>query len=550
MTFQELQELQKLKLEVQSLKQEINVSRKEVKILKTTNKFNLQIIDDLEKGNYKEKYESSNNELKNINKQLQKLKDVEEKDYKGKYNSSIKEIEFLKKKVADLELALEIFKNASKIDSSNSSKPSSTNGLKIVIQNNRVKSNKKPGREKGHTVIPPKFNPNPTKLIKVKTSATCNCGGCVLPVKEVKRQVMGVKIITEITEYVGYIGKCECGKSHYPQFPKGINKPIQYNDSFKSLIIYLNTYCNVSDRVISELISFVTDNEINIAPATVLNAVKRFSEKSKVVLEDIKQAILMSPVINNDETPINVNGKQNSALGVFTENLSLIEAHPNRTMEEFIAMSILNVYTGVSCHDHNSIHKSFSLSIQAECNTHPIREAKGIHEIHKHNSINKWIDVMYLAKKRKEGAIADGKYSLRDKEIAEIKSDYLKSLSEWDEEYKKIIAGKNEKYFSKDRCLKNRLREFVDDHLRFLTDFRVPFTNNLAERGLRPLKTKLKIIGCFRTLSGAQDYCNAKSIIDTCKKQGLTIGKVMREIMSGHSKVFDFQRENKRLGVV
>ncbi|MEG1204421.1 MAG: hypothetical protein RSE00_04050 [Clostridia bacterium] len=37
------------------------------------------------------------------------------------------------------------------------------------------------------------------------------------------------------------------------------------------------------------------------------------------------------------------------------------------------------------------------------------------------------------------------------------------------------------------------------------------------------LKTKLKIIGCFRTLSGAEDYCNAK--------------------------VFDFQNKDKRLEI-
>ncbi len=37
------------------------------------------------------------------------------------------------------------------------------------------------------------------------------------------------------------------------------------------------------------------------------------------------------------------------------------------------------------------------------------------------------------------------------------------------------------------------LKEFVDDHLRFTTDFKIDFTNNLAERGLRKIKTKLKI---------------------------------------------------------
>ena len=40
--------------------------------------------------------------------------------------------------------------------------------------------------------------------------------------------------------------------------------------------------------------------------------------------------------------------------------------------------------------------------------------------------------------------------------------------------------------------LKTRLREFIDDHLRFLTDFRIDFTNNLAERRIKAYKEKVE----------------------------------------------------------
>ena len=41
--------------------------------------------------------------------------------------------------------------------------------------------------------------------------------------------------------------------------------------------------------------------------------------------------------------------------------------------------------------------------------------------------------------------------------------------------------------------LLERLKTYKDDVLRFLCDFAVPFTNNLAERGLRMMKVKMKI---------------------------------------------------------
>ncbi|MCG5523615.1 transposase [Ectothiorhodospira haloalkaliphila] len=45
-----------------------------------------------------------------------------------------------------------------------------------------------------------------------------------------------------------------------------------------------------------------------------------------------------------------------------------------------------------------------------------------------------------------------------------------------------------------------RLRDFRDAIWRFVTDWRVPFTNNLAERMVRPIKVKLKVIGGFRAM--------------------------------------------------
>ena len=54
-------------------------------------------------------------------------------------------------------------------------------------------------------------------------------------------------------------------------------------------------------------------------------------------------------------------------------------------------------------------------------------------------------------------------------------------------------ADKNKlKYYKKMVNLKARLREFVDDHLRFLTDFRIDFTNNLAVRRIKAYKEKIE----------------------------------------------------------
>ena len=73
----------------------------------------------------------------------------------------------------------------------------------------------------------------------------------------------------------------------------------------------------------------------------------------------------------------------------------------------------------------------------------------------------------------------------------------------------------------------NRLHQFRRDVLRFLDDFKVPFTNNLGERDLRMMKVKMKISGCFRTLEGARIFALLRSVLSTARKQRYNILQVL-----------------------
>ncbi len=486
--------------------------------------------------------EKENKLLKQQNKQKDEvIHDLDKNDYRGQYISLKVENTELKKKLKIYEEKFELWRISLGKNSSNSCKPSSTNGLKKVVQNNRVKSGKRPGREKGHKRSAPTVSQTPDEIIKVSKVATCTCGHKTVEKEDVSRDLISLEVIVHTTQYRGKKTVCPCcNKEYLPKFPSNVNSIVNYDEGIKSLVVYLNSYCNVPNQKTVELLGILSDNKIKMCQATVGNTMAQFSKKSKLTLEKMKREILKQPVINEDETPITVNGKIMSTIGVFTKEISLIEAFENRTLESFKQMGILDRYIGTVCHDHNNIHRAFTQSKQAECNFHILRYCKAEYEVHKREIIKDFMNYLLELRDKVDRYKLEKRTSFSTEEYEEAKARYLELLDLWDIEFKKSYDKDKKQYYESERCLKTRLREYVDDHLRFLTDFRIDFTNNLAERGLRKIKTKLKIAGGFRNLKFSRYYCDAISIIDTCKKQNMNIGETIKNIFMGKKKIFAF----------
>lgn len=85
--------------------------------------------------------------------------------------------------------------------------------------------------------------------------------------------------------------------------------------------------------------------------------------------------------------------------------------------------------------------------------------------------------------------------------------------------------------------LSRRFRDFEDMILRFVTNpGTVEFTNNQAERSIRPVKVQMRSSGgCWRTLQGLTEFALVHSYLSTATKWGIDKLEALRRLFStGH----------------
>jgi transposase len=82
------------------------------------------------------------------------------------------------------------------------------------------------------------------------------------------------------------------------------------------------------------------------------------------------------------------------------------------------------------------------------------------------------------------------------------------------------------------RMLANRAHLFV-----FMTNRRVPCTNNVSERHLRPSVIFRKVTNGFRCEWGAETYAAFRSVVSTAKANGASVYDTIRFVLSARLSV-------------
>jgi len=438
-------------------------------------------------------------------------------------------IEQLRQRIAELEARLAK-------DSHNSSKPPSSDPpfRKPPPRSQRKVSGRKPGGQKGHPGATRSLVDHPDHRVIISLKGPCECGRCQsqipLELTPERRQVVELVMRSEVTEYRTVAGTCVCGRTHRSDFPEEVHAPLQYGPSVPAFAVYMTQYQRLPFERTATLLEELAG--IVISPGTLYNAIETAAERLETPVLAIREALVGAPIAHADETGIRV-GKALHWLHVLSNaSLTAYFAHPKRGAEALEAFGLLARFCGVLVHDHWRAYVRFDC-LHAFCNAHHLRELIAIAETIP--SQKPWaedlIALLCEANALTIEARTGGFAALPGPMVLDIQNrfDAILKVAQARNPARQPPPGSRKRVRQSPAYnLINRLSENRDAVLRFVTDLRVPFDNNLAERDVRMPKLKHKVSGCFRSVQGADNFAIIRSYLSTLRKQSADIFKLSR----------------------
>jgi transposase len=387
------------------------------------------------------------------------------------------------------------------------------------------------GGQKGHQGHTLKQFEDPDEIISLKVNRDSLIGDGWTSNGVEKRQVVDFTIKRRVVEYQAEILTSKDGQKVVADFPEGVNSPVQYGETVKAAAVYMSVAQLIPFGRVVDCFKHLAD--IVISPGSVFN----FKGEAHKRLQDFQKWVKFklgntTEAVNVDETGVNIGGIR-KWLHVATDSLrALIAPHDKRGAEAMKDIGVIPHVKTVLVHDHWVPYFSFTNCLHALCGAHILRELQGIFDDYG----QKWPILMidFLANLNLWTTHFGGVLSEELQKLA--REDYRKILELAEKECPeepKPPGKKGRPKKTKARNLLERLARHEDDILRFMSDHRVPFTNNAAENAIRMSKVQQKISGCFRSFEGAEQYCLIRSYILTCQKNGVKAFDALKMLFSG-----------------
>jgi len=481
-------------------------------------------------------------EIGSLTRELEAAKDLREETMRTRIESAVAEIAApLLEQVAQAHLEIARLKAIINKDSSNSSKPSSKNGFRRV-PNTREKSGKPRGGQIGHPGHRLGLPDNIDELVAngvIEKRIVDHTNGCG---QYISRYVIDVEVKTIVTEHRYAVGA---------QLPEGQHNEASYGENIKALSVLMLSEGIIAELRFSKMLEGITQGIVTISPATLEKFQSQFAGKleSSGELEAISEDLLNGEVMNTDDTPLRcaetaeyledgtevIRSEPGKSFNATyrthsNETSTLYTVNPKKDMDGIERDGLLPRFFGKLSHDHESKFYNYG-SQNSTCCEHLRRDLIGLRDL----QMIPWAEDMraYIVGMNtyKNCDLEKGAKACDPEVLAAFEKTYGDLLERGRNDFGQMKKGDfgNDEF----RKMLNRLTDFKDCYLLFIRDYKVPWSNNLSERDLRPAKTKENVSVLFRSWHGIKNYARIRSFISTAKKRGMDLFTAISKVNKG-----------------
>ena len=427
-------------------------------------------------------------------------------------------------------------------DSSTSSKSPSSDGPDRRPRggSSRKASGRRPGKQPGDPGKALRLVDDPDERIAIPAPASCSCGTSLVeqPVAAVRRrQVHDLPPVPApvVTEYAADVKCCPCCRANVTgDFPAGVTAPAQYGPEITTRVADVVVGHHVPVHRSTVLVMELLGMQVSTGFAAGLRGRAAALIREGGFLEAVRKLLAAAPVVHADETFTRADGKTAYVHVACTDHLTLMHTG-NRSAEAIDAGGVLTELGAgqVLVRDGYAGYAHLKDVEHAWCGAHLLRDLRGIHEADPAGQLwaKAMADTLLEAHRIATAARAEGRDKLSENELRVVDRLYTGALARARADNPAadttVLAGHA-------RTLATRFEAHRKVILRFTTNLAVGFTNNIAERGVRPVKVQQRSSGgCWRTLQGLADFAVVQSYLSTAAHWGITRFQALHRLYNG-----------------
>jgi transposase len=363
------------------------------------------------------------------------------------------------------------------------------------------------------------LEPNPDRVVDAMLDACPHCAAAFPAEQQTPHQVYDrielPPIRPDVTRVRLFGGRCACcGARATAPAPSGLEPGSPFGQSIAALVVYLHYAHAIGLERLCALMGEMF--ALTISEGAISNMLLRAREPLLVAVAAIRETVTASPVVCSDETSARVSGKTWWEW-VFVGTLAVLHViRPSRG--KVVVQTLFGVVQPmVWVSDMLGSQRGHGIDWQV-CLAHLLRDARYAVECG---------DTAFSAafKRLLLRAIAIGRRrgTLKDTTLKHYHADLDRRL---DRIMAAVPIGDAGRKLRK-RIAANRSHLFV-----FVTNRRVPYTNNVSERNLRPSVIFRKVTNGFRCEWGAETYAAFRSVVSTAKANRTSVLAVLQFVLA------------------